>query len=89
MNPSDFGPLLVAYEDVAGAAKRIDGKAHRTPVFTSSMVDERTGAKVFFKCENYQLMGSFKFRGAYNALSLLSEEAKKRGVRPSPSGNHP
>ncbi len=88
MSPSDFGPLLVAYEDVAGAAKRIEGKAHRTPVFTSSMVDERTGAKVFFKCENFQRMGAFKFRGAYNALSLLSAEEKKRGVLAYSSGNH-
>ena len=88
MNPSDFGPLLVSYEDVAGAAKRIEGKAHRTPVFTSSMVDERTGARVFFKCENFQRMGAFKFRGAYNALSLLSPEEKKRGVLAYSSGNH-
>ena len=87
MNPSDFGPLLVSYEDVAGAAKRIEGKAHRTPVFTSSMVDERTGARVFFKCENFQRMGAFKFRGAYNALSLLSPEEKKRGVLAYSSGN--
>ena len=88
MNPSDFGPLLVSYEDVAGAAKRIEGKAHRTPEFTSSMVDERTGARVFFKCENFQRMGAFKFRGAYNALSLLSPEEKKRGVLAYSSGNH-
>jgi threo-3-hydroxy-L-aspartate ammonia-lyase len=88
MNPTDFGPLLVCYEDVAGAARRIEGHAHRTPVLTSATVDERTGAQVFFKCENFQRMGAFKFRGAYNALSLLSPEEKKRGVLAYSSGNH-
>ncbi len=88
MNPSDFGPLLVAYDDVAGAALRIKGKAIRTPVMTSTTVDARTGAKVFFKCENFQRMGAFKFRGAYNALSLLSAEERKRGVLAYSSGNH-
>src|SRR6185369_16372735 len=80
MNPTDFGPLLVSYDDVAAAAGRIEGKAQRTPVMTSTTFDERTGAKVFFKCENFQRMGAFKFRGAYNALSQLSPEEKKRGV---------
>ncbi len=88
MNPTDFGPLLVSYDDVAGAARRIEGKAHRTPVLTSATVDERTGAKVFFKCENFQRMGAFKFRGAYNALSLLSPDERKRGVLAYSSGNH-
>ncbi len=88
MNPTDFGPLLVSYDDVAGAAKRIEGKAIRTPVLTSTTVDDRTGAKVFFKCENFQRMGAFKFRGAYNALSQLSPEGKKRGVLAFSSGNH-
>jgi threonine dehydratase len=88
MNPTDFGPLLVSYDDVAAAARRIEGKAHRTPVMTSATVDERTGAKVFFKCENFQRMGAFKFRGAYNALSQLSPDEKKRGVLAYSSGNH-
>ena len=88
MDQSDFGPLLVSYDDVAGAAGRIAGHAHRTPVLTSSTVDERTGASVFFKCENYQRMGAFKFRGAYNALSLLPAEEKSRGVLAYSSGNH-
>src|SRR6185436_11091720 len=88
MNPTDFGPLLVSYEDVAGAARRIEGKAHRTPVLTSGTVDERTGAKVFFKCENFQRMGAFKFRGAYNALSKLAAGEKQRGVLAYSSGNH-
>ena len=88
MNPTEFGPLLVSYADVEGAAQRIAGKAHRTPVLTSASVDERTGAKAFFKCENFQRMGAFKFRGAYNALALLSEDEKKRGVLAYSSGNH-
>ena len=88
MKTTDFGPLLVSYEDVAAAARRIEGKAHRTPVLTSATVDERTGAKAFFKCENFQRMGAFKFRGAYNALSLLAPEEKKRGVLAYSSGNH-
>jgi len=88
MNPTDFGPLLVSYDDVAGAAQRIEGKAIRTPVMTSTTVDERTGANVFFKCENFQRMGAFKFRGAYNALSLLSPEERMRGVLAYSSGNH-
>lgn len=88
MNPYEFGPLLVSYEDVAGAAARIKGHARHTPVLTSTTVDERTGAKVFFKCENFQRMGAFKFRGAYNALSLLSPAERDRGVLAYSSGNH-
>ncbi len=88
MNATEFGPLLVSYDDVAGAARRIEGHAHRTPVLTSATVDERTGATVFFKCENFQRMGAFKFRGAYNALSLLGAEEKRRGVLAYSSGNH-
>ena len=88
MKTTDFGPLVVSYEDVAGAAERIEGKAHRTPVLTSATVDARTGAQVFFKCENFQRMGAFKFRGAYNALSLLAADEKKRGVLAYSSGNH-
>ena len=88
MNPTEFGPLLVSYDDVVAAAARIAGKARRTPVLTSSSVDERTGAKAFFKCENFQRMGAFKFRGAYNALSLLPPAEKERGVLAYSSGNH-
>ena len=88
MKPTEFGPLLVSYEDVAGAARRLEGHAHRTPVLTSATVNERTGAKAFFKCENFQRMGAFKFRGAYNALSQLSSDEKKRGVLAYSSGNH-
>jgi len=79
---------MVTYDDVAAAHERIKSQAHRTPVMTSRQVDELTGANVFFKCENLQRMGAFKFRGAYNALSLLSPDEKRRGVLAFSSGNH-
>ena len=81
-------PLPVAYPDVAAAAERLAGVAHRTPALTSRTVDERTGARVFFKCENFQRMGAFKFRGAYNALSNLNGVQRRRGVVAYSSGNH-
>ena len=87
MNAPDR-PLAVDWEDVASAAERLAGHAHRTPVMTSRTVDARTGARVFFKCENLQRIGAFKFRGAYNAVSRLSVEEKKRGVLAYSSGNH-
>ena len=79
---------MVTYDDIAAAHERIKREARRTPVMTSRQVDELTGASVFFKCENLQRMGAFKFRGAYNALSLLSPEEKRRGVLAFSSGNH-
>jgi len=82
------GPLLVSYADVAAAAQRLDGHAHRTPVLSSGQVDERTGCRVFFKCENLQRIGAFKFRGAFNAISQLTAEQKQRGVLAYSSGNH-
>jgi threonine dehydratase len=87
MNPAE-APLAVSYDDVAAAAQRLAGYAHRTPVMTSRTVDARTGAAVFFKCENFQRIGAFKFRGAFNALSRLPEEQKRRGVLTYSSGNH-
>ncbi len=78
----------VTWDDIASAAALLEGIAHRTPVMTSRQFDERTGAKAFFKCENFQRMGAFKFRGAYNALSRLSAVEKKRGVVAFSSGNH-
>ncbi len=87
MNAPDR-PLSVQYADVAAAAERLAGHAHRTPVLTSRTVDERTGASVFFKCENLQRIGAFKFRGAYNALSLLAPEERRRGGLAYSSGNH-
>ncbi|WP_186275745.1 threo-3-hydroxy-L-aspartate ammonia-lyase [Burkholderia gladioli] len=81
-------PNLPTYADVAAAAERIAGHAHRTPVLTSRTVDEALGAQVFFKCENFQRMGAFKFRGAFNALSRFSEAQRKHGVVTFSSGNH-
>ena len=80
--------MEVTYDDVARAHERLRGKAHRTPVLTSSTIDALTGAKVHFKCENLQRMGAFKFRGAYNALSQLSPGQGKQGVVAFSSGNH-
>src|SRR5688500_10032931 len=79
---------MVTFEDIAAAHERIKPQARRTPVLTSSTIDALTGAKVFFKCENLQRMGAFKFRGAYNALSQLGAEERKRGVLAFSSGNH-
>src|SRR2546422_4849312 len=87
MNAPDR-PLAVSYADVADAAERLAGHSHRTPAFTSSTVNARTGAEVFFKCENFQRMGAFKFRGAYNAMSQLSLDERGRGVLAYSSGNH-
>lgn len=81
-------PTLPTADDVHAAAERLRGIAHRTPVVTSRTLDERLGAQVFFKCENLQRMGAFKFRGAYNAISLLSDEERARGVLAYSSGNH-
>ena len=80
--------LPVTYADVAAAAKRLEGAAHRTPVLTSTTADEMTGAQIFFKPENLQRMGAFKFRGAHNAIAKLSPEQRKRGVLAFSSGNH-
>ncbi|MGQ0654182.1 MAG: threo-3-hydroxy-L-aspartate ammonia-lyase [Betaproteobacteria bacterium] len=79
---------MVSFADVAGAHERIRHAVRRTPVMTSRSVDERSGASVFFKCENLQRMGAFKIRGAYNALSQLSEAERRRGVVAFSSGNH-
>ena len=80
--------LSVGPADIDDAAERLQGQAQRTPVLTSRMVDERTGAQVFFKCENFQRMGAFKFRGAFNALSQLTPQQKRGGVLAYSSGNH-
>jgi len=81
-------PLRVAYENVMEASVALAGKAHRTPVLTSRTVDRLTGARVFFKAENLQRGGAFKFRGAYNALSHLAPDKKHNGVVAYSSGNH-
>lgn len=79
---------LPTYADVEAAAARLLGAAHVTPVMTSRTVDEALGASVFFKCENFQRMGAFKFRGAFNALAKLDTAARSRGVVAFSSGNH-
>src|SRR5450755_5043985 len=76
------------FDDVAAAARRIAGHAHRTPVLTSRTADEALGARLFFKCENFQRMGAFKFRGAFNALSCFDAAQRKAGVVAFSSGNH-
>jgi len=80
--------MEVNFDDVARAHERIKSAVHRTPVLRSATVDARTGAQVFFKPENLQRMGAFKIRGAYNALSQLPAEEKRRGVVAFSSGNH-
>lgn len=79
---------LPSYQDVEAAAHRIADFANNTAVITSRTVNEEMGAEVFFKCENFQRMGAFKFRGAMNALQQFSEEQKKAGVVTFSSGNH-
>jgi threonine dehydratase len=79
---------LPTIDDVRQAAGRIEGVANKTPVMTSRTLDEMAGVRVYLKCENFQRMGAFKFRGAYNALSKLSADEKKRGVLTYSSGNH-
>ena len=80
--------LAITAADVDAAAARLAGVAHRTPVLRSATADARTGAKLFFKCENFQRMGAFKFRGAYNALAQFSAAQRERGVIAFSSGNH-
>jgi len=76
------------YSDVEQAAARIEGAAHRTPVLTSTTFDARANAHVFFKCENVQRMGAFKFRGAYNAIARFTDAQRAAGVLTFSSGNH-
>ncbi len=79
---------LPSYADICAAAERLSGHAHRTPVLRSKSADELLGAEVFFKCENLQRTGAFKFRGAFNALSQFDDEQRKHGVVAFSSGNH-
>ncbi len=81
-------PLGVAYADIEAAAQRLEGVAHRTPVATSRQFDTLAGCQAYFKCENLQRMGAFKFRGAYNALAKLDGARRERGVVAFSSGNH-
>ncbi|MCG2588760.1 pyridoxal-phosphate dependent enzyme [Rhodohalobacter sulfatireducens] len=79
---------IPTYSDIKEAAKRIQGFAHKTPVLQSSFFNQRTGAELFFKCENFQKVGAFKFRGAFNAISQLTEDDGKKGIITHSSGNH-
>src|SRR3954470_7471626 len=79
---------LPTYKDVVAAARRLQGHAHRTPVLRSSTADQRLKAELFFKCENLQRMGAFKFRGAFNALSKFDAAQRRGGVIAFSSGNH-
>ncbi|ELX12599.1 serine racemase SRR [Janthinobacterium sp. HH01] len=79
---------LPTYADVVAASERIAGHAHRTPVATSRTANEELGAEVFFKCENLQRMGAFKFRGGYNALARFDDVQRRAGVVAFSSGNH-
>lgn len=81
-------PALPGFADVRLAASRLAGVAHRTPVLRSATADAITGAQLFFKCENLQRMGAFKFRGAYNAIAALDDIGRRAGVLAFSSGNH-
>ncbi len=80
--------FAVDFDDVARAAERLRGVAHRTPAVTSATLDERTGARIVVKAENLQRMGAFKFRGAYNRLVQLDDAQRRAGVVAFSSGNH-
>ena len=79
---------LPTFDDVTAASVRLRGHAHRTPVMTSATADALLGAQIFFKCENFQRAGAFKFRGAFNAMSMLNDAQRKAGVACFSSGNH-
>ena len=79
---------MITLDDVRAAAERLDGVANRTPVFTSRTLDQRTDARVHVKAECFQRGGAFKFRGAYNAITMLDAETRARGVLAYSSGNH-
>ena len=79
---------MVDFSDITAAADRIASLVHRTPVLTCSAIDERVGARLFFKCENFQKVGAFKMRGASNAVFSLTDEEAARGVATHSSGNH-
>ena len=78
----------VTFADVEDASTRVAGQAHRTPVATSRTLDARLSCRLFFKCENLQRAGAFKFRGAFNAMAQLDAGARSRGVLAYSSGNH-
>ncbi len=87
-NDVEISSPAIGLEDVREASERLQPWIHRTPVLTSRTLDEQVGGAVFLKCENFQRVGAFKFRGATNALLLLSEQERKAGVVTHSSGNH-
>jgi threonine dehydratase len=80
--------ILPELNDIISAHSRIKDFIHKTPVLTSTLINEITGAELFFKCENFQKIGAFKYRGATNAILCLDDEAKSKGVATHSSGNH-
>ena len=84
----DLPTNLPSYDDIVRASERLAGHAHRTPVLTSATADAIAGASLFFKCENFQRMGAFKFRGGYNAIARLTPAQRAAGVVTFSSGNH-
>ncbi len=84
----DATALPIDADDVARAAARLEGVAHRTPVLTSRRLDAATGGRLFCKAEHLQRVGAFKFRGAYNAVAALDPQVRRRGVVAFSSGNH-
>jgi threonine dehydratase len=86
--PERSSGFVISIDDIRAAAGRLSGVARRTPVVRSDALDELSGNKLFFKCENEQLVGAFKFRGAYNALAQFTDEERRRGVVTFSSGNH-
>ena len=86
--PDVNSTTLPTFDDVLAASERIAGQAHRTPVMTSRTIDDQLGATLYFKCENFQRMGAFKFRGGFNSLSRFDDAQRKAGVVAFSSGNH-
>lgn len=84
----DHTPYAVSYSEIERAAEILSGVAHQTPVLSSTQINQLVGAEVFFKCENFQRVGAFKFRGGYHAVSTLNDEDARRGVCTHSSGNH-
>ena len=78
----------MSFEGIQNAYERIKSNINKTPVMTSGTLNKITNAKIYFKCENFQKVGAFKFRGAFNTINMLSNNEKKRGVLTHSSGNH-
>ncbi len=79
---------MLTFDDILKARDRLRGVAHRTPALTSRQFNEEAGCEVYFKVENFQRVGAFKFRGAYNKIASLTDEERQRGILAYSSGNH-